>query len=269
MIPRPFSPLPTRRVTAAIAVAALVLAACGSDDAGSSADSPTADDLDGRTFTSTEVTGHELVAGSSIGLAFEGTSLSANTGCNTMNGAYAITDGVLEVDALAMTMMACPDELMDQDTWLSELLTDRPEITLDDTTLTITGDDATITFAEVEDAPLVGTTWVVTGTVANEAVASVPADAVASITIDDAGAVAVETGCNMGSGTVEVGDDTLTFGAIAVTERACADQAVNELEAAVLQTLQGEVRYEIDGTSLSLRTDGADGEIGLELTAES
>lgn len=254
-----------RHLTLLAAVGALAVAACGSDSDGS-ADAPTADDLDGRAFTSTDVDGHELVAGSTIGIAFQGTSLSANAGCNTMNGAYAITDGALEVDALTMTMMACPDELMDQDTWLSELLTDGPEITIDDTTLTITGDDATITFAEVEDAPLVGTTWVVSGTVANEAVASVPADAVASITIDDAGAVAVETGCNMGSGTVEVGDDTLTFGAIAVTERACADEAINELEAAVLQTLQGEVRYEIDGTSLSLRTDD---EIGLQLTAES
>jgi heat shock protein HslJ len=105
----------------------------------------------------------------------------------------------------------------------------------------------------------------VTGTVTTDAVSSVPAGAEASLTITD-GTVAVDTGCNVGSGGVEVGEDTLTFGPIAVTERACADE-IMQLEAAVLAVLQGEVSYEVDGTSLSLRTEGPDGEIGLELTA--
>jgi heat shock protein HslJ len=87
------------------------------------------------------------------------------------------------------------------------------------------------------------------------------------MTIADDGTVAVETGCNTGSGSVEVGDDTLTFGPIATTLRACADEAVNQLEAAVLAVLQGEVSYTIDGSNLSLRSgEGADA-IGLELTA--
>jgi heat shock protein HslJ len=258
-----------------IALSAIALAACGSDDATSDAEdtlpavgaAPAAADLDGRSFESTEVTGHEVVAGSTITLAFEDDRLSANAGCNSMNGGYTIDDGVLTVGAMASTMMACEDALMAQDTWLSEFLSSGPEIALDGATLTLTGDNAAIVLAEVEDAPLVGTTWNVTGTVANEGVSSVPAEPTASITINDDGTVSVETGCNSGSGPVEITDTTLTFGAIAVTMRACAEEAVDQLEQSVLTALQGEVTYEIDGDTMSIRSGEGPEAVGLEFTA--
>ena len=165
----------------------------------------------------------------------------------------------------ASTMMACDEPLMEQDGWLSEFLSASPTIALDGSTLTLTGDDTTITLDEIESAPLIGTTWLVTGTVATQAVSSVPVDSTASITIDADGTVAVDTGCNAGSGSVEITDTTLTFGPIATTRRSCIDE-LNALEASVLTVLQGAVTYEIDGDSLSLRS--SDGEIGLELTAQ-
>ena len=76
---------------------------------------------------------------------------------------------------------------------------------------------------------------------------------------------AVDTGCNAGSGSVEITDTTLTFGPIATTRRSCIDE-LNALEASVLTVLQGAVTYEIDGDSLSLRS--SEGDIGLELTAQ-
>jgi heat shock protein HslJ len=157
---------------------------------------------------------------------------------------------------------------MDQDAWLSGFLTEGPEISLDGTTLTLTG-TSTMTLTEIEDAPLVGTTWNVTGTLATEAISSVPDTTTASMTIADDGTVAVETGCNSGSGTVEVTDTTLTFGPLAVTRRACADPAVDQLEQAVLAALQGEVTYEITADTMTLRSgEGADA-IGLNFTAAS
>jgi heat shock protein HslJ len=262
-----------RTAIALLALAGLTLAACGSDDDGGdgaaeSANAPTAEDLSGRGFVSSDVTGYDLVEGSEITMNFLDDSVSVNAGCNTMNGGYEITDGTFVAGQFAMTMMACDDPLMAQDTWLSEFLASSPTIELDGSTLSFSGDEVTITLDEIEPAALVGTTWTVTGTVANEAVSSVPMEATASITIADDGTVAVDTGCNTGSGSVEVGDDTLTFGPIAITKRACADEAVNQLEAAVLAVLQGEVTYEIEGSNMSLRSgDGAD-EIGLELTTD-
>lgn len=254
-----------------LALAGFTLAACGSDDDGDAASdssgAPSADDLSGRGFVSSDVTGYDLVEGSGITMNFLDDSVSVNAGCNTMNGGYEITDGAFVAGQFAMTMMACDDALMAQDTWLSEFLASSPSITLDGSTLSFSGDDVTITLDEIEPAALVGTTWTVTGTVANEAVSSVPIDSTASITIADDGTVAVDTGCNTGSGSVEVGDDTLTFGPIATTLRACADEAVNQLEAAVLAVLQGEVSYTIDGSNLSLRSGEGAEQVGLELTA--
>jgi heat shock protein HslJ len=139
-----------RTALALLTLSALALAACGSDDDSPAADeslpavgsAPAADDLAGRAFESTEVTGHELVADSTIELAFTTDSLSARAGCNSMNGGYSITDGALEVGAMASTMMACSDDLMAQDTWLSEFLSSAPAIALDGDTLTLTGDGA-------------------------------------------------------------------------------------------------------------------------------
>jgi heat shock protein HslJ len=167
---------------------------------------------------------------------------------------------------MASTMMACEEALMDQDTWLSEFLTSSPEIALDGGTLTLTGSDATISLEAKAATPLEGTTWVLTGTVATEAVSSLPADADASLTITD-GQAAIRTGCNSGSTSVEITDTTMTFGPVALTKMACPEE-LTALEASVIAVLDGEVTYEIAGDTLSIRKDGADGEIGLEYTAQ-
>ena len=74
--------------------------ACGSggsstaSDASSSTGSAvTSADLDGSTFESTSVEGHDLVPGSTVRLTFEKGSLSANAGCNTMSSSYDVFDG--------------------------------------------------------------------------------------------------------------------------------------------------------------------------------
>ena len=257
----------TRTAIALLALAGLTLAACGSDDSAASSDL-SAEDLSGKGFASSEVTGHDLVEGSEITMSFLDDRVSVNAGCNTMNGGFEIADGAFTASQFAATMMACEQPLMDQDMWLSEFLSSSPAIALDGSTLTLTGADATITLDEIEPAALVGTTWKVTGTVANEAVSGVAMDSTASITIVDDGTVSVNTGCNTGSGSVEVADDALTFGPIAITLIGCEPELA-ELEATVIGVLQGEVSYEISGDTLSLRSGTGADEIGLELTAEA
>ena len=256
-----------RTSIALLALAGLAFAACGSDDdnGADSANAPTADELSGLRFVSSDVTGYDLVEGTEITMAFDDDAVSVNAGCNTLNGGYEITDGAFVAGQFAMTMMACDEPLMAQDTWLSEFLSASPAISLDGSTLSLTGDETTITLDEVEPAGLVGTTWVVSGTVANEAVTVSAVDSEASMTITDDQAQ-IDTGCNTGSSTVEITDTTITFGPIALTRMAC-DEELTRLENSVLAVLQGEVTYEIDGDTLSLRSgEGAD-EVGLEFTA--
>lgn len=102
-------------------------------------------DLDGKTFTSTEVTGHDLVADSTIRLTFDDGNMSANAGCNTMSADYELDDGTLRwTGAVASTVMGCTGGLAEQDQWLTELLTDGVDAELDDTTLTLTDGDVEI-----------------------------------------------------------------------------------------------------------------------------
>jgi len=264
---------------AVVVMAALVLAACGSSDSGS--DATTTTKAAGATTTTTEakattttkaasgdgqlsgsyigtgITGYTPVADSQLTLAFEGDQLSVNAGCNTLGSSYTFTDGVLKWDGTPRaTMMACSDELMAQDTWLTELFTKGVDAKLDGDTLTLTQGDVTITLDAVAATPLTGTTWTLTGTIANEAVSSVADGAKPpTLTIDEDGNAAVFAGCNNGRATVDVGDTTLTFGPMALTRMACED-AAGMLENQVVAVLDGKTTYTVEGDTLTIMNGG-------------
>ena len=152
--------LPNRWSAALAAMLAMVLlgvAGCGSDDSSGATDDSstsasgsavTTDDLEGTTYVSTSVTGHDLVEGSTINLSFEGPRMQLSAGCNIMSAAYDVTDGTLAwTGEPAATMMACPDDLMAQDQWLIELFQDGVTATSDGSTLTLSNDEVTIELA--------------------------------------------------------------------------------------------------------------------------
>ena len=122
--------------------ACLIVTACGNDPSLSS--SPTALNVDGQTFVGDTVTvndePHPLVPGSSLRLSFEGGTIGASAGCNSMSGSATWGDGTLVVDGktLASTEMGCDQALMDQDAWFADQLTSKPTLTQDGDTLTLT-----------------------------------------------------------------------------------------------------------------------------------
>ena len=181
-----------------------------------------------------------------------------------MSGAYTITDGKLEVGAMMTTEMACEEPLMAQDQWISAFV-NGAAVTLEGDTLTLAKDGVTITATDKEvakpDLPVEGTVWMVEGLVSNQAVSSMPSGVEASLVFAD-GKVAVDAGCNKGSGAAEIGDTTITFGPIATTKMFC-EGAAGEVEQQVLGVLSGEVAYTVDADALQLR--GAGG--GLDLRA--
>lgn len=137
-----------RRV-ALVAIAVVALAGCGSGgSSGSSASSTpvtSVDSLNGKSFVSTSVKGHDLVSGTAITLQVTDGNLSLNAGCNTMNGAATISDGVLKFSGHPMqTMMACGDGKDAQDKWLLEMFTTGVSPTLSGDVMTLTHDDLTI-----------------------------------------------------------------------------------------------------------------------------
>ena len=250
------------RLPGLLLAAALVLAACSGGGAPASpaasgapaAPVPaTSDALNGRTFVSTGMTGGSLVEGSTVTLRFEDNHISISAGCNQMSGAYELVDGVLKTGMMITTEMACEPPLMAQDVAIGAFVGDATA-TLAGDTLTLTKGDVTLTLIDEEvanpDGTLEGPRWVVTDVQAGSTVSTVPAGATAALTFDG-GTVAVEAGCNSGSGSYTVDGDTITFGPIATTMMLCPDD-VMALETAVLAVLQGDATYAIDGDSLRL-----------------
>ena len=235
-----------------LAATALLLVACTSGGAPSAAPISIA----GRTFLSTGVQGHDLVAGTRVRLSFEAGHVGINAGCNSMSGAYQIVDGRLVTTDMASTEMGCAGPLMAQDRWIEAFIGGAMPTVAGDM-LTLRNGDITMTLKDSAvadpDRPLEGTRWVVDGIVAGDTVSTVPQGVTATITIAK-GRIDVETGCNSGGGAAEIKDGHLAIGPIALTKKACAAGTM-ALERAVTGVLSGDVAYTIQAGVLTLTAD--------------
>jgi heat shock protein HslJ len=251
-----------------LAIATTMLAACstGATASASSSATPALGSLavDGKTYLSTEVKGALLVPGTRIRLAFKDGNLNANGGCNTMGGAYTITDGRLSAAQMFMTEMGCDEPRMQQDDWVARLLSGAA-ITLAGDTLTLHEGAVQLTLVDQAvanpDRPVEGTHWVLDGIASGDAVSSVPAGVTASLLIAN-GRANVETGCNAGAGTVKVTAHELTFEPIALTKKACEPGSM-AVERALVAVLAGTVGYTIDADVLAINA----GKAGLTFRA--
>jgi heat shock protein HslJ len=138
---------------AAVLTGCLSLAACGGSDANDG--DVSLEQLSGARYSSTAISEagvpRPLASDAPITLTFTEDGISANAGCNTLFGAVSITNNTLIVNqALASSMMMCEEALMDQDEWLTSVLTGSPQVFLNDAGLTLETPETTITFQPVE-----------------------------------------------------------------------------------------------------------------------
>ena len=246
-----------------------VAAACStdSDSAGNSAD-----DLIGRTFVSTNVTGTQIPGGGPMVVGFpEDGRVAATAGCNRFVGGVDLSGGTVKASNPASTMMACPPEREGADAWLTALFGEEPRWSLDGNSFTLTGDDITVSLEDEKvvdpDRPLAGTEWVVTSLrTADAVITSVALESAApTLMLSEDGTVTGNTGCNEFGGTAEIGDDVVLFEPFTMTRAACADPEATDIETHILDVLAGETTYSIEGSSMTLT--GANGTDGLEFTA--
>jgi heat shock protein HslJ len=251
-----------------LTVGLFAAAGCSDDEpvatSGSSAPPNDTVDLDGKTFASTSVVGHDLVPGSTITLGFSDGRVSARAGCNMMTGAYE-AGAELRVDPnMASTMMGCEEPLAAQDQWLAGFLAANPSMVVDGDTLTLSSDDVTIVLVDQAGAsgaaPLVGTAWTLDTIIdqTTQSASSLPAGVEPpTLQIGEDGMAAVTTGCNRGSAGVGTNGSTLSFGPMRLTKMACVGDA-GEVEATVVAVLDGDVEFAIEGDRLTL-TKGTNG----------
>jgi heat shock protein HslJ len=251
----------------------LILAGCVAGSRPIASPSPNADlaaALVGRTFLSTGVTvggvPKDLVPNTRVRLGFQKDAISANAGCNTFGAGFRIDGTALVVSGGAMTEMGCDEPRQAQDEWLFGLLGSRPTVALATDRLTLSSGPTTIslldrTIAE-PDLPLTGPLWTLESIVAGDAVSSVPAGVTATISFGTDGRIAVDSGCNSGSGNYTVlsgagtSSGTLTVSDLAMTAKACQGEA-GSVETAMLGSLQdGPIAFTIEASQLRLRAGG-------------
>jgi heat shock protein HslJ len=246
-----------------------------SSGAAPSAGAAGAAQFEGITFVATEVTGaHTIVPGSTITLTFERGALSARAGCNSMFGQYTITGGVLSAPQLASTLMACDDALMAQDTWLAAFLASSPSWTYANGTLTLTNGTDTIAMTKAPSGAeaLEATGWKLVGLNSKTATANTTTAVDPTLTAwvrFNGAEVAYHTSCNVGGGSAQVADDTITFGALRSTLVFC-DGASGQTELAMNAVMQGTTTYKIadDPSGALLTITSQDGASGLQFTAD-
>ena len=238
-----------------------LLAGCGSSDDGAggsdstSTSTPTSRpspsstpvaavaDLDGATYESTGVAGHELASTEPLRMTFEGDTMSVSAGCNTLFGEYDVTNGTLAWSGEpASTMVACEPALTDQDVWLADLFTTGVEAATDGSNLTLTSEDVVIELADVAEPnleELLGQTWTVRGIVVDGVTSRVPSGMrKPRLVVSKSGLSRLDTGCNTGRTRVTVDGETLTFAPPTVTRQACPAPE-RGVERAVLAVVDG------------------------------
>jgi heat shock protein HslJ len=85
-----------------------------------------------------------------------------------------------------------------------------------------------------------------------------PAAGPGTLTLGADGRLSLEPGCNSGSGTYAIEGNRLLTGPIAVTERLCADDAVNTQEAIVVQVIDADPTFAVDTRTGQLRLMAGD-----------
>lgn len=133
---------------------------------------------------------------------------------------------------------------------------DQGDTTAPQTSAPVTTEPATTPPAPGGDAvpaELVGVTWVFDGYFTVGGLQPLPvADSGAGLTFQADGTVLVDTGCNQGSAPVTFAGDTLQVGPITVTEKACLDEGVTQIEQMLLGQLTEEQSWFTDGSQLNL-----------------
>ncbi|MEQ1701421.1 MAG: META domain-containing protein [Ilumatobacteraceae bacterium] len=249
----------------AVSVGAAAMASASFAGCGDSSSPTEKSALSGRAFFAVSAEGFELPQGSDLQLAFDGLGVRMSGGCNSGSADYDVQDGVLIVDAMATTEMACEQALMDLDVAVAALLAAKPTVRLvgDDLTIASAGTVLRMKDASVEnpDRSLEGTLWIVTSVLQGDTAIGGFDGTNATVKFVD-GTAQVFAGCNRGSGPATVGATAIDFGPIGMTRMACP-QPQMELEMSVMIVLQGSVTYRIDADQLTL----LNGDTGLLLEA--
>ena len=242
-----------------VCVSLLMLAACGSG----STSTASGGDVTGQVWALTALNGQPLVDGGGISAQFTADGkVSGSAGCNQYAGKYTVSGSNITFDpAISTTMMACPQPIMDQESAYLKMLgaAKTYEVKGKELTLMDAGNKKLATY-KVQTQDLAGTGWDAVGyNNGKQAVVSILGGTTISAIFGKDGSLTGNAGCNNYNGTYTVNGNQITIGPLASTQKFCNDPTgIMDQEAQYLAALGTAATYQIEGTTLELRTkDGA------------
>lgn len=237
----------------------IVLAAC----ANPSSQQGGGGNLTGQVWGLTELAGKPLVPNSGISAQFTTDGkISGSAGCNQYAGTYTVSGNTIQIASpLASTMMACAQEIMQQEDAYLKALGAAKTYAVSGDTLTLSGADGkALASYKAQSQDLAGSNWEVIGyNNGKQAVTSVLAGTTITASFGKDGTLSGNSGCNNYNGPYTLTGSQIKIGPLAATKKACSDPAgVMEQEAQYLAALDTAATYQIEGNVLELRTkDGA------------
>jgi heat shock protein HslJ len=237
----------------------IVLAACGP----SGSQQGSGGDLTGKMWALSALMGEPLVAGTSITAQFTSDGkVGGSAGCNQYAGTYTVSGNTIQVSSpLASTRMACPQEVMDQESAYLKALGEAKTYAVKENQLTLSDANKTVVATyEAQSQDLAGSSWeVIAYNNGKQAVTSVMGGSTITAEFGKDGTLSGNAGCNDYNGSYTTTGDQISIGPVASTRMFCNDpEGVMDQEAQYLAALETAATYQIEGTVLELRTkDGA------------
>lgn len=216
-------------------------------------------DLVGITWLLDELNGQPTVEGSfpSVTFSSEG-GIGGSGGCNVYAGNYTVSGSQIDVaDNIVSTMMACDEPIMTQEFSFFEALKTASSFAVEDTRLTLSGQDGTaVATFNAQSQDLAGTSWQITAyNNGQEAVVSVLEGTTPTIEFGADGQLSGSAGCNRVTGSYSTADGTIKLGPLATTQMACPEpEGVMDQETRLVAALESAATYHVEGPTLEMRT---------------
>jgi len=233
-----------------------LLSACAAPVTGTPSPAPSPITLHGTSWVVTHIKGAATLAERQPTMAFADAKVGGNASCNNYSGGYTQQGVTLTIGPVAQTAMACAeDTLTKQETAFTGALGEVKQVRAAGTGAELLDGSGSpvLTLApapKMTPKPLVGTTWTLSGIVANQAVSTPLVDTTVTMTLNDDSLSG--KACNRFRGPVKIDGENLTVGPLISTKMACPTEQESKQEATVLATLDSVTSYEIEGDTLTL-----------------
>ena len=193
---------------------------------------------------------------------FSNGQVSGKAACNTYNGSYEVDGNQINFGLMMSTMMACPQEIMDQETGYLGGLEQAAtfEVAKDSLKMFDANGEIVLEFTPIEPASLTGTNWQLTSyNNGKGGMQSLVIGSEITANFSDDGRMSGSAGCNNYNASYEASEETISIGMITSTEMACMDlEGVMDQEVLYLAALQNAAFYTIRDDRLEIRDqDGA------------